>query len=125
VIDKRFNLANFAAIRNKRMVDIGAALTFILLYPFIWFRVKRTGAFLANCFKVLAGKMTWVGYAPDAPIGHLPKLKAGAIQPYNILQGYEPSKEVKSRINMAYAQHYTAGTDVGLLFKNFKFLGGV
>jgi GT2 family glycosyltransferase len=124
VIDRRFNLASFSAIRNKRMVDIGAALVFILLYPFIWFRVKSPGGFLANCFKVLAGKMTWVGYATDAPVNHFPKLKTGVIQPYNILPGYEPSKEVKSRINMAYAQHYTTGIDVGLLFKNFRFLGG-
>ena len=124
-IDRRFNLADFAQVRNKRLVDMGGALLFIILFPFTFFAVKRPGAFLSNCFRVLAGKLSWVGYASAVPVNYLPPIRKGAIEPYNILAGYEPSKEVKAQINKAYAQHYTPLTDITLLLKNYKYLGGV
>ncbi|MES2703017.1 MAG: glycosyltransferase [Bacteroidota bacterium] len=123
-IDRRFNLAQFAHVRNKRMVDIAASLLFLLLFPAFLILVKRQAAFFANCFKVLTGKMTWIGYAGGVPSSYLPRLKPGAVQPYNILPGYEPSAEVKSKINIDYAQHYSTGTDINLLIKNYKYLGG-
>ena len=124
-IDRRFNLADFAQARNKRMVDIAAALVFLLLFPFTFFLAAKPGAFLINCFKVLGGSCTWVGYATGVNTHNLPIIKKGIMQPYNILAGYEPSHEVKSRINMTYAQHYAPLTDITLLLKNYKFLGGV
>ena len=124
-IDRRFNLADFAQVRNKRMVDIGASLLFILLFPVTFFRLKRPGVFFGRCFKVLFGKMTWVGYSANIATKYLPVIRTGAIEPYNILPGYEPSPEVKEQINTAYAQHYTPVTDIGLLLKNFRYLGGV
>lgn len=123
-IDKRFNLANFAQVRNKRMVDLGAAVIFIFLYPFTWFRVANPGGFLGNCFSVLAGKRTWVGYATDVQTNYLPHIKNGIIRPYNILDGYEPSTTVKTQINQAYARDYHPGMDISLLMKNFRYLGG-
>ena len=122
-IDRRYNLSDFAQVRNKRMVDIGASLLFLLVFPFTFFRIKRPGNFFANCFKVLFGTRTWVGYA-DEQATNLPSLKKGIMQPYNILSGYEPGSEVKARINETYAQHYTPGTDIGLLLKNYRYLGG-
>jgi GT2 family glycosyltransferase len=124
-IDKRFNLANFAQIRNKRMVDMAASLIFLVFYPFIWFTVKNPGGFLGNCFRVLTGKMTWTGYAPDVQTNYLPRLKNGVLRPYNILEGYEPSSAVKTQINVAYARDYHPGMDISLLLKNFRYLGGV
>lgn len=124
-IDRRFNLADFAQVRNKRLVDMAGALLFIVLFPFTFFMVKKPGSFLNNCFRVLAGKLSWVGYAAAVPVNYLPSIRKGAIEPYNILAGYEPSKEVKAQINKAYAQHYTPLTDITLLLKNYKYLGGV
>jgi hypothetical protein len=123
-LDRRFNLADFAQVRNKRMVDIGAAFVFILAFPFMVIKLRKPGAFLSNCFKVLAGKLTWVGYAAGVSHKNLPAIRKGAIQPYNILPGYEPSAEVKLQINAAYAQHYAPMTDISLLLKNYKYLGG-
>ena len=124
-IDRRFNLSSFAQVRNKRMVDIGAALLFLLVFPFTFFMVKKPGNFLTNCFRVLIGSFTWVGYAAGVQVVNLPIVKKGVLQPYNIINGYEPSAEVKNGINMAYAQHYAPGTDIALLLKNYKYLGGV
>ncbi len=124
-IDRRFNLSDFAQVRNKRFVDIAGAIVFIVLFPFTFFMVRKPGAFLSNCVKVISGKLTWVGYAAGVPVNYLPHIRKGAIEPYNILAGYEPSKEVKAQINKAYAQHYTPLTDITLLLKNFKYLGGL
>ena len=123
-IDRRFNLSDFAQSRNKRMIDIAASLLFLLFFPVTFFKVKKPGAFIANCFKVIAGNYTWIGYANDVNIINLPVIRKGIMQPYNILAGYEPSAEVKMRINTTYAQHYAPLTDVTLLLKNYKFLGG-
>jgi hypothetical protein len=124
-IDRRFNLADFAQVRNKRFVDIAASLLFIILFPFTFFLVKRPGQFFANCFKVLSGKLAWVGYATDVNTNFLPRVRQGAIQPYNILAGYSPTTEVRTQINNDYAQHYTAFTDIALILKNYKYLGGL
>ena len=122
-IDRRFNLSDFAQVRNKRMVDIGAAFLFLLVFPVTFFRIKKPGKFFVNCLKVLAGTYTWVGYA-TGPTNNLPSLKKGIIQPYNILIGYEPGTEVKEGLNTAYAQHYAPATDIALLLKNYRYLGG-
>jgi hypothetical protein len=123
-IDRRFNLAQFAHLRNKRMTDIAASLTLMLLFPFTFFVVRKPGTFFTNCMKVLTGKMTWVGYAKGVKTSSLPRIKDGAIAPYNILPDYDPSGEVKSKINLDYAQHYASATDLSLLLKNYKYLGG-
>ena len=124
-IDRRYNLVDFAQVRNKRMVDLAGALAFLLLFPFTFFLIKHPGALFNNCFLVLFGKRSWVGYADDDTTRYLPKIRKGILQPYNVLPGYEPSSEVKKQINKAYAQHYTTLTDINLLLKNFKYLGGI
>ncbi len=123
-IDRRFNLADFGQVRNKRLVDIIASLFFILTFPLCFFMVKKPGTFFINCIKVLFGKLSWIGYAGGVSVRSLPQLKPGAIQPYNILIGYTPSDAVKTQINTAYAEHYSPITDVNLLLKNYKYLGG-
>ncbi|WP_345083246.1 glycosyltransferase family 2 protein [Nemorincola caseinilytica] len=122
-IDRRFNLADFAQVRNKRMIDIAASVVFLLLFPILLFLVKRPLTFLGHCFRVLFGKLTWVGYVPGVAVQHLPRLRRGVIYPYNILPGYEPADKVKTGMNLLYAQQYTPGTDVGLLLKNYRYLG--
>jgi O-antigen biosynthesis protein len=123
-IDRRFNLSDFAQVRNKRLVDLAASVIFIILFIFTFFLVKKPAPFIANCFKVLSGKKTWVGYAHDSLTSNLPPIRPGVIQPYNILAGYRPSDTVRQQVNTAYAQHYTPLSDINLLLKNYKYLGG-
>jgi len=125
-IDHSFNLDGFAFIRNKRVLDMALSSTFIFLFPFTFFLLKRPFRFLKNCFLVLAGKYTWVSYMQESDgKQYLPKIKRGIIPPYNILESYSPIPEVKEQLNLIYAQRYTPGTDIMLVLKNFKYLGGV
>ncbi len=121
-VDKRFNLSSFAMQRNKRMLDIAISLLLLVLFPFTFFLVKKPAAMFTNLFSVLSGGKTWVGYAEGAATNRLPSLRPGVLPPYNILSGYEPSEHVRLQINLAYAQHYTPATDIGLVMKNFRFL---
>ncbi len=122
-IDRRFNLSDFAQIRNKRMVDIGASIVFLLLAPVMLFVVRKPAVFLSRCFAVLIGKITWVGYASAGNISGLPSIRKGVIPPCNVIPGYEPGEEVKANIDLNYAQQYTPSTDLNLLLNNIKFLG--
>ena len=124
-VDRSFSLANFAQLRNKRLIDIVSATGFLILFPMFIFFVKQPGSFITNCFNVLVGKKTWIGYA-EANNHHsqLPGIRKGIAPPYFILEDYIPTDEVKNRMNIAYAQQYTPGADMQLMLKNFKYLGG-
>ena len=122
-IDRRFHLSDFAHLRNKRMVDIGASLVFLLTFPLAFLAVKRPGSFFGNCFSVLFGGKTWVGYA-DVPVPHLPPIRRGVLAPYNILPDYNPTPQVKAHLNTDYARDYTPMSDVSILLRNFRYLGG-
>ena len=122
-IDRSFNLSSFSQLRNKRMVDIAGSLLLLLTLPVTFFRLKHPGGFIANCFKVLQGRYSWIGYAAGTGNGRLPAIKPGILPPFNILPGYEPSEPVRIKINIAYAQHYAPINDITLMLKNFRFLG--
>jgi GT2 family glycosyltransferase len=123
-IDRRFNLSGFSALRNKRVFDIVAALFFLLSFPLTIWGVQRKGNFLANCFRVLAGRRTWVGYS-DTSVGNgqLPPIRQGIVPAYFMLPGYEPGHEVKQHQDIIYAQQYKPGGDLLLILKNYKYLG--
>ena len=124
-IDSSFNLEGFGYLRNKRMLDIASAAIFLLLFPITIFLVNNPFGLIANCVNVIVGKYTWVSYMQGA-LGHryLPKIKKGIIPPYNILDDYKPSDEVRAHLDLMYAQRYTPGMDLMLILKNFKYLGG-
>ncbi len=123
-VDRSFRLSDFAQVRNKRIFDMLISLVLIALFPVSFFLVRKPGNFIANCFRVLFGGLSWVGYAENAP-ENLPRIRRGALKPFNIINGYQPSGEVMRQINIAYAQNYNTMTDLSLVFNNFKYLGGI
>jgi GT2 family glycosyltransferase len=122
-IDKRYNITFAAQRRNKRLIDVSTATALIALAPLLLFFVKRPAGFFANCFSVLTGKRTWISYTDDADTTQLPKLKKGILPPYNLASSFIPADDLKSRLNMIYAEQYTPATDLMLILKNIKYLG--
>lgn len=122
-IDRRYALGYYAQLRNKRVLDIAISILFLLFAPVLLFKVSGFTTFISNCFKVISGKRTWVGYAPASDSTSLPKLRKGIIGPYNYLPGYQPSPEVLTGLNLVYAQHYTSATDINLILNNLRYLG--
>lgn len=121
-LDRRYNLSDFAKQRNKRLIDVFSALAFIILFPLLAFRVKKPGQFFGNCVDVLRGSRTWVGYSQHH--SSLPPVRPGILPPYNIITGYNPDDEAAHKLDVLYAQDYSSDTDIRLLLKNFKYLGG-
>ena len=124
-IDRTFKLSNFSQLRNKRTVDVVTSFIFLMFFPLFILFVKQPMNFIYNALQVLFGKMTWVGYSQQISSNqHLPIIRKGIIPPYYILNNYEPSEEVKTKLNINYAHEYTPGADLEIMFKNFRFLGG-
>lgn len=123
-IDRRYNLSQFAQLRNKRILDVVLSIGFLLLLPLLVFVVKQPGTFIANIFRTLGGSTTWVGYTGAAATWqYLPAIRKGILPPYNIIDGYMPEGEVLEWMNAEYARQYSAGLDINLILKNLKYLG--
>ncbi|MBK8491115.1 MAG: glycosyltransferase [Saprospirales bacterium] len=80
--DIQFNIATQNARRNKRLLDIIVALTLLLASPvLVWLMRRKTGLW-GNCFRVLAGNRSWVGYAQAGESANtLPALRKGVLSP--------------------------------------------
>ncbi|OSZ82040.1 hypothetical protein CAP35_01860 [Chitinophagaceae bacterium IBVUCB1] len=120
-LDKRFNLSKFSQLRNKRILDAGMAFIFLLTWPFLLFLVKNGLQFWVNCWLVLTGQRTWVGYTSNHE--HMPAIRASILPAYFIAEDYEPAPEITAQLDSIYAQQYSAGADLTLILKNFKYLG--
>lgn len=120
-LDKRYNLSKFSQLRNKRILDAGLSVIFLIMWPLLLLFVKNGLQFWVNCILVLTGRNTWVGYTTAN--NQLPTIRAGILPPYFIAADYEPSETVASQLDNIYAQQYTAGADLTLILKNFKYLG--
>lgn len=120
-LDKRYNLSKFSQQRNKRILDAGLSVIFLILWPLLLLFVKNGLQFWVNCILVLTGRNTWVGYTTAN--NQLPAIRKGILPPYFIAADYEPSETVARQLDSIYAQQYTAGADLTLILKNFKYLG--
>lgn len=87
--------------RNKRLLDIILSFIFLItLAVNIWF-VKNNVKYLANIFRVLFSKYTWVGYyiGDQQELVQLPNLKKGILHPGNAFTKQNLSNDTLSRLN--------------------------
>jgi hypothetical protein len=126
-LDRGYNLEKFGMVRNKRMLDMICAMAFILVWPITFFRVRKPFAFLVNCISVLFGLKTWISYKQDKSLEAmgLPPIRIGVLPPYNVAEDYTPDDSVRAQLSVQYAQQYTAGKDLVMILKNYKYLGGI
>ncbi|NOY37195.1 MAG: glycosyltransferase [Chlorobi bacterium] len=113
---------------RKRMTDLILSLAFVLTFPFIFLLVKNPAHFLKNCFKVLSGKYTWVGFCTvdenrkeDA---FSSQIKPGIICPSgNLRPRGENLRDLVSKVNLSYARNYHPWKDIRIIFNRFSELG--
>jgi len=112
--------------RNKRMFDLVSALILIVGSPiWIWF-VKKSGRALLNTWKVLIGRLSWVGYATGSDEKtKLPTIRNGVLSPADTFQRQVMDKSLIDRLNLLYARDYRVLNDLAILSKAFKHIGGV
>ena len=116
-----FGLARPSAKRLKRLVDAGASLLFLLSFPLAFFLVEKPLLFFANCFSVLAGKKTWVGYR--RPLPSLPPLRKSVLAPNGKKGATALSSENLASIDYWYARNYEPRQDLKIVFANYRWLG--
>lgn len=111
--------------RNKRLVDLLAALTLLIAAPLAVFLIKRPLSFLGNIFLVLAGKRSWVGYHKtyQADEMRLPAIRSGVLSPEDALPRRSLSPDDINRLNILYARNYSPVNDIRIILKGFRQLG--
>jgi O-antigen biosynthesis protein len=119
-----FKLSDPYNRRLKRLIDAGLALMGLLSFPVHIFLVKRPAAFFSNCLKVLIAQKTWVGYA--VPGKNLPPLKQPVLASNGIPATTNQSlpKESLQMMDYWYARDYEPATDLKIISKMYRQLGG-
>lgn len=123
-IDIRFNIASPVQRRNKRMLDIGLSIFFVMALPVIIFFEKRPLYFIRNIGRVIFGRRSWVGYTPVAEQSVvLPSLRKGILSPIHALRFRQLNLPTVQRLNFLYAKDYDTGRDLEIVWKGRKDLG--
>jgi len=118
-----YKLSDPYNLRLKRLVDFFLSLFFIITFPVHLFLVKKPFSFFKNCFLVIFGQRTWIGYAVFEK--YLPPLREGIVAcngtPLSLQQQF-PEESLKMA-DQWYARDYEALNDLRLLVKVYRRLG--
>ncbi len=111
--------------RNKRLIDIIAAVIFLFLIPFFVLIVKKPFSFIKNILMVIVGSYSWVGYCTNSQVNYniLPKIKKGILPPLLIKNINKFNERKLEKMNMIYAKDYRIINDINLIARNIKYLG--
>lgn len=118
-----FKLAEPYYRRLKRFVDVAFSLWSIVSFPLQIFLVKNFFTFLQNCIGVLTGNKTWIGYSSTP--NKLPALRKAVIAANGIApENLSTLAASLQTMDYWYARDYEVTTDIKLLFKHYRKLGG-
>lgn len=108
--------------RKKRIFDILTSLLGIILWIFTAWFVDKPFYFLINCFRVLIGTYSWIGYCEvkDHDNMRLPKIKKGIYNPATVINQVDMDDEKKEQLNLMYARDYTVWKDFNIFFRALK-----
>lgn len=110
--------------RNKRLLDFSVSLVSLFLYPVLLFVVRKPFGYLTNIFLVFFNNITWVSYYPlDENESHLPKIKAGVLNPIDGMKTTTQDEKTISNLNLLYARDYNVWKDLNIILYDFRDLG--
>ena len=124
ITSTKYNLSHSYHIRNKRIFDIALSLTLLLFSPALFLFTKHASQIVANAIDVQKAKKTWAGYAVHSHTQQLPIIKPSILPSYNITGHNSISQNAMEKLDASYAKDYSVFSDVEIVAKNFKFLGG-
>lgn len=122
--ENEFRLAQATNRRLKRLLDISFSAIALLTFPIQFLLVKKPLSFFTNCWRVIAGKRTWVGYLFQSQ--HLPGLKQSILISNGTPQSTQQrlAEENLKQMDYWYARDYDPLQDVSIILKNYRYLGG-
>ena len=106
--------------RKKRLFDLlvsGIALLFFWII--IWFQKNKLN-FIANCFRVVLGIYSWVGYGKSQR-KDLPSIRPSVLSP--VLPSEQQSEEKTNKALLNYSKDYKTENDLRIILRNFQLLG--
>ncbi|MCX6231775.1 MAG: glycosyltransferase [Bacteroidetes bacterium] len=111
--------------RNKRLLDLGLAILFLIFSPLLIFIQKKPLGFISNIFKVGFSQKTWVGYCidKDTAVSNLPAIKKGVLSPCDILSNKTLNPDTIERLNLLYSRDYKIMNDLSIIFRHLRKLG--
>lgn len=107
--------------RNKRLLDIVVTALIILFSPLLLLIQDNRKNYFVNCFNVLFGFYSWVGYGKISDKS-LPEIKRSVLSPSLLLPPDVASDKVKLA-NLRYAKDYSIEKDLVLIWKCRRKLG--
>ena len=106
--------------RKKRIIDTSLSIALLILSPLLIFIIKHPFNYLLNCFKVLLGFNTWIGYEQTPEFSEKRK---GILFPADALKDKTITAEMSERLNKIYAKDYSVRNDMNIVLKGIKNLG--
>jgi len=107
--------------RNKRLLDIGISIVAIVFSPILFFIQEKKSNYFLNCFNVLFGFYSWVGYGRITDKS-LPEIKRSVLYPSMLLDAEIDNNKMKLA-NLRYAKDYSVEKDLMILWKCKEKLG--
>jgi GT2 family glycosyltransferase len=107
--------------RNKRLLDIGISLMAIVFSPILFFIQEKKSNYFLNCFNVLFGFYSWVGYGKITDKS-LPEIKRSVLSPSMMLNDEIDTNKMKLA-NLRYAKDYRIEKDLMMIWMLRKKLG--
>jgi GT2 family glycosyltransferase len=107
--------------RNKRLLDIVVTALLILFSPLLLLIQESRKNYFVNCFNVLFGFYSWVGYGKVSDKS-LPEIKRSVLSPSLLLSPDVESNKIMLA-NLRYAKDYSIEKDLVLIWKCRRKLG--
>ncbi|MES2514596.1 MAG: glycosyltransferase [Bacteroidota bacterium] len=107
--------------RNKRLLDIGVSILAIAFSPILFFMQEKKSNYFLNCFNVLFGFYSWVGYGKVSD-KTLPEIKRSVLWP-GMLLGADAGNDKMKLANLRYAKDYRIEKDIVIIWKSRRKLG--
>ena len=118
-----FNLTDPYNRRIKRLLDVTISILGIVGLPIHLFIVKKPMGFCRNCMLVIAGRLTWVGYATIGK--NLPPLRRGVLACNGLPLSVDQQLPAESLqlLDYWYARDYEPITDLKIIGRMYRRLG--
>lgn len=107
--------------RKKRLFDLTSSGLLLLFAPILFFIQKNKLNFIANCFKVLLGIYSWVGYG-KAPRKDLPAIKPSVLTPADASKTELQADKI-NLLFLSYSKDYSVEKDIKIVFAALRNLG--
>lgn len=107
--------------RKKRLLDFTVSLLALVLSPVLFFLQEKKSRYFFNCFSVLFGFYSWVGYGKGTDKS-LPSIKPSVLSP-GMLSTSPLDADKRKLLNLRYAKDYRPEKDLAIIWKCIRKLG--